>query len=362
MKPESSPLVGKLTLLVLTLILGCLVLLVLRAYGPARSGLVASEHVAPSVATPDNAVANGAVESTDEVPSVIASTSPPRRPVTNATPALKPRTRSTPETPRTVADTEIPSRTSDAPGLSTEPVVGAPIVTGVDESPPNAGTALLSGAARLAGVPPREVDIDLGPSCGPLRSIPATTRHYVVGEQGGLANVVVYVKSGLSRKYGPVQAPPVLDQVGCMYEPYAMSVVTGQRFQIRNSDPTLHNIHATPRANREFNIGQAQQGQVNEKSFDVPELFIRLKCDVHPWMFAYVTALDHPFVAVTDVNGAFQFPALLPPGTYVIGARHHKSGELEQAVTLRDGEPSNVRFTFAVPPSVKPQGNVARSN
>jgi hypothetical protein len=351
MKPESSPLVGKLTLLVLTLILGCLVLLVLRAYGPARSGVVTSENVAPSATTPDNTVANGAVEATDDVPSVIAPASPPRRPVTNATSLLRSRKSTNPEPARTVADTEIPSRTSDAPGLSTEPVVGAPVATGFEEPPPSAGTVLLSGVAILNGVPPREVEIDFGPSCGPLRPAPASTRHFVVSEQNGLANVVVYVKSGLARKYGPVQAPPVLDQVGCMYEPYVMSVVTGQRFQIRNSDPTLHNIHATPKANREFNIGQTQQGQVNEKSFDVPELFIRLKCDVHPWMFAYVTALDHPFVAVTDTNGAFQFPALLPPGTYVLGARHHKSGELEQ-----------VSFTFAVPPSVKPQGSVARSN
>ena len=76
-----------------------------------------------------------------------------------------------------------------------------------------------------------------------------TTRHYVVGPQGQLANVVVYIKSGLLRKYDPVRPAPVLDQIGCMYEPYVLGVVAGQTFQIRNSDPVLHNIHATPKIN-----------------------------------------------------------------------------------------------------------------
>jgi hypothetical protein len=106
-----------------------------------------------------------------------------------------------------------------------------------------------------------------------------------------------------------------------------MGVLTGQKIRLSNSDPVLHNIHATPKLNREVNRALPSQGHAAELSFPTPELSIRIKCDVHPWMFAYVSALEHPYFAVTDTNGDFSFPRGLPPGHYLIAATHLKAGE-----------------------------------
>src|SRR5262245_14126575 len=125
----------------------------------------------------------------------------------------------------------------------------------------------IAGKVTLKGTPKAEIEIPLTPSCGKLNPNPkVTTRQYVVGKDGGLANVFVYLKDA---KAAPATGEgPVLDQVGCMYEPYVMGVVTNQKFKIKNSDPELHNVHATPKNNKEFNFGQPIKGQVTERSFD----------------------------------------------------------------------------------------------
>ena len=180
----------------------------------------------------------------------------------------------------------------------------------------------VSGKVTLKGTSKAEVNIDLGPACGKVNPGKPTTRHYVVGSDGGLANVFVYIKD--ATKTDPKGDAPTLDQVGCMYEPYIMGVVTGQKFKIRNSDPELHNVHATPKINAEFNFGQPVKGQVNEKRFDKAEVLVRMKCDVHPWMFAYVGVVDHPYFAVTDKDGNFKISGL-PDGKYTIEAYHLKT-------------------------------------
>ena len=353
MKPDASPLVSKLTLLVLTLILGCLVLLVMRAYQPGRNdapALTAGNDASPAGEEPDSAVTPPIAPVVKRITSAPSAT----RPATNLPVPLPRRT-----------ETETENNVSRERLALVNPVFGS-----TDESPAHItetlaanGSALLAGIVTLSGTPKPEIPIDLGQTCGPLQSKRVTTRHYVVGPHGQLANVVVYIKSGLLRKYGPVQPATLLDQVGCMFEPYMMGVVAGQTFQIRNSDPTMHNVHATPRSNMEFNLGQPLKGQVTERSFPLPEMFIRLKCDVHPWMFAYVSVFDHPYFAVSDTNGVFQLPAQIPAGTYVIGASHLKTGgELTQEVTLREGEQRSIQFQFTLPNAASSQGGVVRSN
>ena len=159
----------------------------------------------------------------------------------------------------------------------------------------------------------------------------------------------VYVKTGLEgKKFEPKGAPPLLDQVNCVYEPYVSGVMTNQKFNVRNSDPVMHNVHPTPKnpANKEFNLGQPTKGQVNEKSFPAPEILVRFKCDVHPWMFAYVGVVDHPYFAVTDKNGVFTLPSDLPAGTYTIEAFHVKAGAVTQQITVGATEKKSVNFTI----------------
>ncbi len=193
----------------------------------------------------------------------------------------------------------------------------------------------VSGKVTLKGTPPPEKPIPLDAACGKSHLEGIKTRHYVVGEGGALANVFVYIKEGAKASEATGEAP-LLDQVGCQYMPYVMGVQTGQKIKIRNSDALMHNIHATPNpssGNKEFNFAQVTKGQVNERAFEKAEVLVRMKCDVHPWMFAYVGVVDHPYFAVTGADGTFKLPSL-PAGKYTIEAFHLKAGKATQEITV----------------------------
>jgi len=205
----------------------------------------------------------------------------------------------------------------------------------------------ISGKITLKGTPPPERVIQFDPICGKQHSTPVTTRHYMVGKDKGLGNVFVYIKTGAA-KTPPTVEPPVLDQVDCIYTPFMMGVVTGQKFKVRNSDPLLHNVHATPKpgtGNKEFNFAQVLKGQVNEKVFDAPEVLVRIKCDVHPWMGAYVGVMENPFFAVSGADGSFSI-AGLPAGNYTVVAWHEVFGEQTMEVTVPASASTEANFTF----------------
>jgi len=210
------------------------------------------------------------------------------------------------------------------------------------------GQGSISGKAVLQGATPpeKQIKMDADPFCAKAHSTAATTRHYVVGAGGGLANVFVYVKDGLGGKKfpAPTQAK-LLDQSGCLYLPYVMGIQVGQPLDISNSDATLHNVHCTAKANPEFNLSQPSKGMKNTKTFTKPEIMVQFKCDVHPWMFAYVGVVDHPFFAVTKEDGTFTIPGL-PPGEYTVEAWHHKGGVQTQKIKVEAAEAKLPDFTF----------------
>jgi plastocyanin len=206
----------------------------------------------------------------------------------------------------------------------------------------------ISGKAVLQGAAPGEkpIKMDADPYCAKSHPTQATTRHYVTGAGGGLANVFVYVKDGLAGKKFPAPTQTkVLDQKDCLYVPYVMGVQVGQPLDIINSDGTLHNVHCVAKANGEFNLSQPSKGMKNTKSFSKPEIMVQFKCDVHPWMFAYVGVVDHPFFAVTKEDGTFSITGL-PPGEYTLEAWHHKGGTLTQKVKVEAGEAKAPDFAF----------------
>ncbi len=210
----------------------------------------------------------------------------------------------------------------------------------------------ITGKITLKGTPPPEKPIDASadPYCAKIHPNPKefTTKHYVVAKDGGLANVFVYVKEGLgSTTVAPTGEAPILDQQGCFYKPYVLGVQVNQPLKIRNSDDTLHNVHALPKTNKEFNFAQPVKGMVTEKKFDKPEVLVKFKCDVHPWMFAFVGVVDHPFFAVTGPDGAFKI-ANLPPGKYTLEAVHPKFAVQTQEITVAAGAVPPVNFTFEV--------------
>ena len=147
----------------------------------------------------------------------------------------------------------------------------------------------IDGKVVFEGMPPANEPIRMNADPACMKAAPGAQAQetYTVGAGGELANVFVYVKDGLGNRTFPVPTEPVvLNQQGCRYVPHVFGIMAGQPLQIVNSDPTLHNVHATPAAgvNTEFNTGQPIQGMKTEHIFTQPEVMVPFKCDVHGWM------------------------------------------------------------------------------
>lgn len=205
----------------------------------------------------------------------------------------------------------------------------------------------LEGRVLFEGQPPANAPIKVAadPVCMEANKDGATSESYIV-KDGGLDNVFVYVKDGLGSYYFDVPAEPVtLDQQRCRYSPHVFGVRAGQPLEIVNSDHTMHNVHALPDVNQEFNIGQAMAGMRNTRTFTAPEVMVTFKCDVHSWMNAYAGVVNHPYFAVTGNGGHFEMKDL-PAGTYTIEAWHEKLGRQAQSVTLGEKQSQTITFTY----------------
>jgi Carboxypeptidase regulatory-like domain len=212
--------------------------------------------------------------------------------------------------------------------------------------PSTAGS--ISGTVVLDGPPPvlRPINMDSEPACAAANRSPVFPPEVVTGKNGALANVVVFVKSGLANYHYQTPArSAVLDQKNCMYEPHIVALMTNQRLEIHNDDPTIHNVHSMPKINEGWNKAQRAGSAPLVTSFPRPELAIPFMCNVHPWMRSFIFVFDHPYFAVTSSNGAFSLKNL-PPGTYTIEAWQEKYGMQDQRVTLAPRESKAVSFTF----------------
>jgi plastocyanin len=230
---------------------------------------------------------------------------------------------------------------SSAPETTPEPAATAPAAP-----VPLPGESTISGAVTYEGTAekPRVVRMDSDPLCMPEG--PQTSEVLLVGPGNGLQNAFVYVKDGLGdRKFPPPQTPVTLDQRGCKYMPHVFGVQVGQPVLIINSDPTLHNVHAVPKANAEFNFGQAIKGMKTTRTFDKPEVMVPFRCDVHGWMAAYGGVLSHPYFAVSNADGSFEIKGL-PAGTYTVEVWHERLGTQTTKVTVdgKSGAKANVAF------------------
>jgi len=209
--------------------------------------------------------------------------------------------------------------------------------------------ATVTGVVKFRGTPPTmpAVDMSKEPECRDHYASPPRDQAVVVDDNGALSSVFVYVKAGLDDNVRDAvpRDSAWIDQVNCRYEPHVLGAQVGQRIAIRNSDSVLHNVNAKPTLNRGFNISQPAQGMVSSRKFRAPEVMVRIVCDVHGWMTAYVGVLPHPYFVTTGDDGSFAIPDL-PPGTYTIEAWHEKYGTQTVEVTVGTDETKAIEFTF----------------
>ncbi len=214
-------------------------------------------------------------------------------------------------------------------------------------APTSGGRTTITGKVVFQGTAPTaaKIKMDADPVCQQQHAAAVTTREIVVAN-GGLQYAFVYVKDGLAGKSFPTPTTvAVFDQTGCMYEPHVLGVQAGQPVEIRNSDATLHNVNAKPTQSAPFNLAMPMKGMKVAKTFAKPEVMVPIKCNVHPWMQAYIGVVDHPFFAVSGSDGTFTIKGL-PAGTYTLAAWHEKLGTQTQTVTVADGGSASATFTF----------------
>jgi hypothetical protein len=218
----------------------------------------------------------------------------------------------------------------------------------VSAAPPSGGS--VTGTIKLDGTPPHQKPIDMSkePSCAAIhKDHPVTTENVVVGSEGGLANVVVYVSEGWSGGEWAAPAQPVFDQKGCQYKPHVMSVDVNQHFKVTNSDQTSHNIHPMPKPggpNHEWNKSQPPGSPPIDAVWNSEEVAVHVKCNIHPWMSGYHAVVKGPY-GVSDDSGSFKIENL-PPGNYTLTAWQETYGTQTQKVTVAAGKPASANFTF----------------
>lgn len=210
----------------------------------------------------------------------------------------------------------------------------------------------INGTVTFAGKVPnlRPLAMDADPACAKMHPKPVPNEMLVLGSGNTMGNIMVWVSKGLpaGKTWPAPKNPAVLDQKGCQYVPHVMGIMVGQAYRILNSDGILHNVHALPKINRGFNRPMPPTVKEASATFDKPEATFQIKCDVHPWMNAYVSVFTHPFFSVTGADGKFAISGL-DPGTYEITAWHEKLGTQTATVTVAANETKTQDFKFTTP-------------
>ena len=216
-----------------------------------------------------------------------------------------------------------------------------------------AAAANITGTINFAGQAPalKPIDMQAEAICHKKHGAkPAPNEALVLGSGNTMGNIIVWVSKGLpaGKTYPAPKTPVNLDQDGCVYKPHVMGIMVGQAYRILNNDGILHNIHTLPKINASFNRGQPATVKEMTTTFPKPENMFQIKCDVHPWMSAYIGVFTHPFFSVTGTDGKFNISGL-DAGSYEITAWHERLGTQTAMVTVTGSETKTQDFKFAVP-------------
>jgi plastocyanin len=207
-----------------------------------------------------------------------------------------------------------------------------------DTRTPQTGEGVITGRVVFSGAAP-ESKIIPGSPMAPDESL-------VVGPRNGLKNVIVFLVDAPKASF-VLQTPAVLDQVKCIYTPHVLAVQTGQTLRLKSSDSVMHNVHLKCQVNPDANYGFPTAGQ-KDISFALAEAPFPVKCDVHPWMSAWIGVFDHPWFAVTAEDGSFTIRHV-PPGHYTLAAWQEVLPQQQQTIDVAATGQTEADFTFQAP-------------
>jgi plastocyanin len=205
-------------------------------------------------------------------------------------------------------------------------------------------TGSIIGAVTFHGDPPPSTPVPMDQTCTKLHSGPVTAGDVLVKDHR-VQNAFVYIRDGLGDRVFPQPTTPVeIDQKGCLFGPRVVAAETCQEVVFLNSDPVLHNVHGFAKISSPWNFSLSQTGSRRSVHVEKPET-IRVGCDVHAWMQAYVHVLGHPYFAVTGPDGAFTLKDV-PPGEYVVTSWHERFGTRDQKVKVGPKEEQAIAFAY----------------
>ena len=202
----------------------------------------------------------------------------------------------------------------------------------------------ITGVVKWKGAAPPRPPIrrDSDPVCAETEAL----ADGVIVTGGKVKDVVVRIKNGTAGTHTAPTAPVVLTQDKCTYAPHVTTAMPGQPLAVKNADPTYHNVHSWLAGKTVWNESHpAGAGDIKKPDVGAAGDVLELKCDVHPWMHAFVVVTDHPFVAVTGADGVFSIPAV-PPGKYTLEAWHPVLGLRTAKLTVGKGRTAKASFTF----------------
>jgi plastocyanin len=220
------------------------------------------------------------------------------------------------------------------------------LVAGTAAAPAEALAAgVIKGSVKLEGKAPERKDVVMQSDAFCASRPASKDEEVVVGGAGQLKNVVVRIAKGVAAAPAAPAKPVVLDQNGCIYRPRVVVAQAGQQVEIRNSDQTLHNIHTYKGKSTLFNEIHVQGTPPRVKPAPKVGDVVKFKCDVHPWMTAWLLVTDNPYFAVSGDDGRFEIPQV-PPGKYTVEVWHERYGSQTQEVTVADGKPVELKLSF----------------
>jgi len=227
--------------------------------------------------------------------------------------------------------------------LAVAAAVAATNVSGAQTPKRGAITGHIHLKGKLPGNPVIRMGMD--PMCAKLNAGKRPVQEIVAATaDGSLANVFVSLQGSFPAS--PVPAEPVtIDQRACIYVPRVVGARVGQTLQVRNSDELLHNVHGVSAAGNQFNVGQPKAGVVSQRPLKSEEIMLRVTCDVHRWMTAFVGVVNHPYFATSGAAGTYSI-GNVPAGSYTIQAWHERFGVVTQKVRVTAGSTSTADFSY----------------
>jgi hypothetical protein len=226
-------------------------------------------------------------------------------------------------------------------------VLAAALLLGASAIPEPQQGVSLKGNVRIKGeIPrPKRFRMDVEKHCAAaVKGMEIDGDDIVADPKGNVKWAFVYVKSGLAgKKFDVPKTPVMMQQQTCRYNPHVTGIMVGQDLLIKSGDPVVHIPHVNPKSNKEWGFSQSKLGEERTKQFTAPEVMVRLICDVHQWMEAWIGVLEHPFWAVTDAAGRFEIKGL-PPGKYVIETWHEHYQPVTQEIEIGSSAPKLLPF------------------